>query len=354
MPKPTRRPMKLATLADPEQPGPAVPEVQPAELAVPARPDPPPAARFFGVPFLKGGAREITAIHLCPAMVHLATIRDGSHLEVANRLTFRSVDLGDLAQARSIAFRPRAAGEDTLELAIIGSPDRPEIARFDLRDGRPLAGLPMPVPSAIQYSGDSRFVAAGSRAGDVRAWLLGPRGPSLVLEDHFGGQVESLAFHPEHPTLYATLASGELAEIALAPSQAAPASVALRQRAPGARFHQVAAGRRGYPIYLAGRDDKVYVVDTATGEVGVFAPQVGPITSLQILPASGHLCVVGPNAVYLLESVGSAQKEHLALLCPFDEHVYAAWELDAGAVLVFHAAEEPDPTAPDRPAPAGT
>ena len=341
--KPQRPPLKLATLdACPEQ-EPACAPPEPASRAAKATP-PQPVARFFGVPFLKGGAREITAIQLCPAMVHLATIRDGAHLEVANRLTFRSVDLGDLALARSIAFRPRAQGEDTLELAIVGAPDRPEIARFDIGAGRALAGLPLQEANLVQYSGDGRFVAAGSRTGEVRVWLLGAQGPVRVLEDHLGGQVESLAFHPEHPTLYATLDSGELAELELAPSQAATASVALRQRAPGARFHQVAAGRRGFPIYLAGRDDRVYVVDTATGDVGVFAPQVDRITSLQVLPASGHLCVVGEHAVYLLESVGSAQREHLALLCPFEEQVYAAWELDAGAVLVFHAAEEPDPT----------
>jgi hypothetical protein len=66
-----------------------------------------PVARFFGVPFQKGLAREITAIHLCPSRVHLATIRDGSELDVYNRLTYQRLDLGERARARMVAFRPQ-------------------------------------------------------------------------------------------------------------------------------------------------------------------------------------------------------------------------------------------------------
>jgi hypothetical protein len=283
---------------------------------------PQPVARFFGVPFLKGSAREVTAIHLCPARVHLATIRDGAELEVCNRLTLEVLDLGDLARARLIAFRPRRDGEETIELAIAGPAGKPDIARYDLQGGRALAGLPFEGATAIQYSADGRFVAAGDPRGRVRVWHLGPGGPAPVLDADFDGQVASLAFHPEHPTLYGTLVSGAVAELELAPNLAAPVGAALRERAPGVLFDRVSVGPRGYPIYLAGRDERVYVVDTATGDLGVFSPGVGPIIGLQVLPASGHLCVVGQHSVYLLQPVGPGQGEH-----------------HQEAVLVFHAAE---------------
>jgi len=342
MPKPPRKLLNLATLPVPpgpeDLPGPGAPP-DPAGREVQAGTAAQPVARFFGVPFLKGLAQEVTAIHLCPAKVHLASIRDRSALTVYNRQTLKPVDLGENACARRVAFRPRAAGEEAIEMAIVGPLDKPEIARLDLQGGRWLASLPMAGASALQYSGDGRFVAAGDARGEVRVWLLGAGGPAQVLETRFEAQVESLAFHPEHPTLYATLANGALVETALAPSAAAPVGAALRERAPGVRFHAVCAGPSGYCIYLAGRDDRVYIVDTATGEAGAFSPKVGPITSLQVLPASGHLCVLGPRSVYLLHPEGPDQRDHLALVCPFDEPIYAAWELDQGAVLVFHAAE---------------
>jgi len=298
-----------------------------------------PVARFFGVPFLKGLAREITAIHLCPAKIHLATIRDGVALEVCNRLTLRALDLGELAEARVIAFRPRMGDEEAIELAIAGPPGKADLARYDLQAGRPLAGLAFEGATAIHYSDDGRFIAAGNGLGRIQVWHLGPQGPSPAAEASFEARVESLAFHPEHPTLYATLASGALVEVDLAPSLAASAKAALEERAPGVPFHRVTAGRGGYALYVAGGDERVYVVDTATGEVGSFEPQVGPILSLQVLPASGHLCIVGPHAVYVLHPVGAGQQEHLALVCTFEERLYAAWELDRDAILVFHAPE---------------
>jgi len=36
--------------------------------------------------------------------------------------------------------------------------------------------------------------------------------------------------------------------------------------------------------------------------------------------------------------MGPRQMEHLAMVCSFDEAVYAAWELDGDALLVFYAA----------------
>ncbi|WP_306598930.1 WD40 repeat domain-containing protein [Geothrix sp. 21YS21S-2] len=340
MPKPKRIPLKLATLPAPraswESPAPAAPSAPPEVRSFPPTQ---PVARFFGVPFLKGGAREVTAIHLCPERVHLATIRDGSKLEVSNRLTLSRLELGGLTFARMIAFRPRQGTGTSIELAIVGPPDQPEITRFDVQAGQPLAGLPLQAVTALAYSCDGRFAAAGNRDGKVQVWLLGPGHPTPVLSAGFEAQVESLAFHAEHPTVYATLATGALVQLELAPSPAVDAVQALRHSAPGVLVHRVTTGRRGYSIYLAGRDDQVYVLDTATGEVGLFSPNVGPITGLQILPASGHLCVLGPRSVYLIDPVGPSQQEHLALVCPFDDPIYAAWELDGEAVLVFHAAE---------------
>lgn len=303
-------------------------------------PAPPPVARFFGVPFLKGAAREVSAIHLCPAVIHLATIRDGWDLEVANRRTLTQIELGDLRVARHVAFRPRLPGSQALELAIVGPLDKPEIARMDLGTGDLLPGLPLAEVTALQYSFDGRFLCAGNREGRVRVWLLAPEGPLRVQEADLGAQVESLTFHPEHPTVYAVLATGALAEVRLAPSPAPPVEPALRERAPGALFHRVTAGPSGYPIYLAGWDERVYVVDTATSEVGAFSPRVGPIHDLQVLPAGGSLCVAGPHAIYLLRAVGPLQREHNALLCEFQERIYAVRELDREAVLVFHSVEE--------------
>lgn len=339
MPKPKRTPLKLATIPAPLEPWePPAPTSGCAPPEVRSFPPRQPVARFFGVPFLKGGAREVTAIHLCPERIHLATIRDGSELEVSNRLTLSRLDLGDLTFARMIAFRPGQGSGTATELAIVGPPDKPEIARYDVQAGQPLAGLPLQAVTALAYSCDGRFVAAGSRDGRIQVWLLGPD-PTLVQSGDFKAQVESLAFHAEHPTVYATLATGALVQLELAPSPAVDAVQALRQSAPGVLVHRVTTGRRGYSIYLAGRDDRVYVLDTATGEVGLFSPNVGPINGLQVLPASGHLCVLGPRSVYLIDPVGPGQQEHLALVCPFDDPIYAAWELDGDAVLVFHAAE---------------
>ena len=340
MPKPTRIPLRLATIPAPREPW-ETPAPASASAAPEVRSIPPtqPVARFFGVPFLKGGAREVTAIHLCPERVHLATIRDGSELEVSNRLTLRRLDLGGLTFARMIAFRPGQGSGAPIELAIVGPADKPEIARYDVQAGQPLAGLPLQGVTALAYSCDGRFVAAGNYDGKVKVWLLGAGDPTPVQSGVFEAQVESLAFHAEHPTVYATLANGALVQLELAPSPAVDAVRALRQSAPGVLVHRVTAGRWGYSIYLAGWDDRVYVLDTATGEVGLFSPNVGPITGLQILPASGHLCVLGPRAVYLINPVGPNQQEHLALVCPFDDPIYAAWELDGDAVLVFHAAE---------------
>lgn len=333
MTKPPRQPLKLATIAGEresgdsrEGPGPVPPEGHEAPSTI----------RVFGVPFMKGAAREVTSIHMCPSMIHLATIRDGFSLEVLNRLTMRSVDLGDLHVARLIAFRPRGEG---IELAIAGARDKPDLARYDLKTGRVLESLPLEAATAIQYSGDGRFVAAGSLEGRVKVWHLGAEGPRKVLETVFEAQVESLAFHPEHPTVYATLASGALVELALAPGLAAPVGAALRERAPGVLFHRVASGRWGYPIYLAGRDHRVYMVDTVTGEVGVLSPKVGPITGLQVLPTSGHLCVLGPHTVFILPPPDPKRREHLAQVCAFEETVYAAWELEHDAMLVFHASD---------------
>lgn len=339
MSKPTRNLPKLATLPGPPVPGAPGTPVRAAALEPPSLPPVQPVARFFGVPFLKGSAREVTAIHLCPERVHLATIRDGTALEVSNRLTLGRVDLGGLTCARMIAFRPGQPNAASTELAIVGAPDTPEIARFDLKAGSRLAGLPIQGVTALAYSSDGRFLAAGTGTGAIRTWLLGPGDPTPLRSGAFEAQVESLAFHGEHPTLYATLATGALVQLELAPGPAVDAAHALRRCAPGARAHRVAAGPRGYNLYLAGRDDRVYVLDTLTGEVGLFSPGVGPITGLQVLPASGHLCVLGPRSVYIVDAVGPGQREHLALVCPFQAPVYAAWELDGDALLVFHAGE---------------
>jgi hypothetical protein len=225
-----------------------------------------------------------------------------------------------------------------MKIAIVGPLDQEEIVRWDLGSHRPLESLPFTGASAVAYSGDGRFVAAGDLEGRVRAWHLGSGGPRPVLEASAGAQVVSMVFHPEHPTLYATLATGALVALALAPSPAAPVVESLRERAAGALFQQVAVGPRGYGLYLAGCDESVYVVDTATGEVGAFDPGVGPIVGLQVLPTSGNLCVLGRHAVYLARAVGPACTAHTALVCAFEEAVYSAWELDGEAVLVFHAA----------------
>jgi hypothetical protein len=331
MTKPTRPKRTLvAPVAEPL----AEEQAMTPEEALPALP----AARFFGVPFLKGLAQAVTAIHLCPERVYLASIRDGSDLQVANRLTRQILDLGELACASMVAFRPRVRGVEAVELAMVGPEGRGHLVRYDLQGGRSLPGLPFQAATALQYSADGQFVAAGSRTGQVRVWHLGPEGPVTVLEASVKAEVESLAFQSEHPTLYAVLVTGALVELPLAPGLAASAVAALEERAPGVRFLRVTAGRNGYPIYLAGQDQQIYVVDTATGAVGVFAPNVGPITSLQVLPASGHLCVTGLHAVYVLKPVGAGPEQHLGLLCPFDEPIYAAWELGRDTVLVFHAA----------------
>jgi hypothetical protein len=295
-----------------------------------------PKMRFFGVPFLRGTAREINAIHLCPSRIHLASIRDGSELQVSNRLTFKSLPLGEWSDARLVAFRP---GLDlgSGELAIAGPLDRPGILRFDIRGEKPLEVLACAGVSALHYSSDGRFLAAGTREGGLRVWHLGPDGAAQVGRADFDAQVESLVFHPEHPTVYATLASGALVRLELAPGLAAPVEEALNERAPGARFQRVAAGPAGYPIYLAGRDHRVYVVDTATGETGAFDPEVGPILGLEVLHS--HLCVWGPNTVYLTHAVGPATTEHLALVCGFDAPIYGVSELPPDCLLVFHAAE---------------
>ena len=339
MSKPVREILKTATSEGPQGDGTG----PSGDWAPPQAPLPRPETRIFGVPMLKGAAQEITSIHLCPARVHLATIRDGSHLDVSNRLTLASLDLGELAQASQIAFRPRREGEEALELAVVGPPGKAELARMDLQSGNLLPGLPLSMATALQYSWDGRFVAAGNAHGRVKVWHLGAEVPRCVLEAQAASQVKSLVFHPEHPTLYATLASGALAEFTLAPSLAADLGETLRDKAPGVRFNLVSAGRHGYPIYLAGQDERVYVADTATGEVGVFSPRVGPILGLQVLPASGYLCVQGRHAVYLLHAVGPRQEDHLALICPFDKPIYAAWELDREVLLVFHAAENVQP-----------
>lgn len=340
MPQPSRHRLKLATIDGNAEPRDPLSDPGPQAPSAFARVLPsPPVMRFFGVPFLKGPAREVTAIHLCPERVHLASIRDGWDLEVANRLTLQPLDLGDLGNARLIAFRPRAGALGVNELAIVGPLDKEEIARCDVRTGRLLEGLTLTGVTALAYGPDGRFVAAGDRDGRIRVWLLGPEHALQVMDARFDAQVESLAFHPEHPTVYGILASGRLAEVSLAPSPAASAADALRERAPGVAFSDIAAGSRGFPIYLAGDDERVYVVDTISGDVGAFAPKVGPITGLQVLPTSGHLCVRGRRSVYLLPAVGPTQREHLALVCPFEAPVYAAWELGKDALLVFHAAE---------------
>ncbi|GEM_PF-5002779 len=316
--------------------GASVGESAPARREAPKLEPSQPVMRFFGVPFLKGLGSAFTAIELCPFLRHLATIRDGVELEVANRVTLQPFDLGDLAEAHHIAFRPRQKGDDLVELAIAGP--RPEIARLDLRDGSELPGLPLANVTSMAYSGDGRFVAAGSRQGRIRAWHLGSEGPNLVLEADLEDPIASLAFHPEDPTLYGTLASGAPLELELAPSLAASAVAALRERAPGVPFRQVATGRSGYLLYLAGADDHVYALDTVTAEVGVINPGVGPIAGLQVLPLSGYLCVHGPHAVYVAHPVGPGHQDHVALRCSFEEAIFAASELDRDAVLVFHDA----------------
>ena len=298
-----------------------------------------PVARFFGVPFLKGLAREITSIQLCPFTRHLAVIRDGSELEVANRLTLEVLHLGDLATARLIAFRPRQIGEDTTELAIVGPLAKGEIARLDLQRGTRMPGLDLDAVTALQYSCDGRFVAAGNERGQVKVWHLGPGRQTRILEAGLKARIESLAFHPDNHALYAILDSGALAELGLNLGQTPTALAILGEKAPGVRFHRVSAGQHGNFIYLAAGDDCVYVLDTGNGGVGVIAPEVGPISGLQVLPASGHLCVLGRHAVYLAAPVGPGQKEHLALVCPFEQPIYAACELDHGAMLVFHATD---------------
>ena len=309
----------------PQQPGPAL-QAQPV-------------ARFFGVPFLKGLAREITSIQLCPFTRHLAVIRDGSELEVANRLTLEVLHLGDLATARLIAFRPRRIGEDTTELAIVGPMAKREIARMDLQRGTLMPGLDLDAVTALQYSGSGCFVAAGNERGQVKVWHLGPGRRTQILEAELKARIDSLAFHPDNHALYAILDSGALAELELTLGQTPSAVAALDERAPGVRFHRVAAGQRGNFIYLAAGDDCVYALDTGNGEVGVITPGVGPISGLQVLPASGHLCVLGRHAVYIAAPVGPGQKEHLALVCPFEQPIYAACELDQDAMLVFHATD---------------
>jgi hypothetical protein len=294
-----------------------------------------PRARFFSVPFLKGLAREVTSIHLDPSTIHLATIRDGSTLDVANRLTLARLPLGGVTAARVAAFRPLQPGRDTIELAVAGAVGHPGIARFNLSREAVLPGLPMEGVASLQYSPDGRFLGAGGRGGELNVWLMGPETPLRVHAANLGVQVESLAFHPEHPTLYAVLATGALVEVPLAPSPAAPVAEALRRA--GAFFYRVAAGARGFALFLAGWDEQVYVADTATGEVGNFAPRVGPIQDLQVLPASGHLLVTGHHAVYLLGVDGTPAGTCEALLCDFPERIYAVQELAPDAILVFHA-----------------
>lgn len=339
MPESSRKTVRRAQPSLPREPLPAAPASPAGALYGEPGPAPlQPTARFFGVPFLRGAAAEVTAIHLCPERVHLATIRDGHLLEVANRLTLKGLDLGDLADAHRIAFRPESPG-GTTELAIVGPAGKPDIARLDVAHNRRLPSLTFAGATALGYRHDGKFIAAGDAQGRVRVWHLGGDRPTLVLAEEVGAGVISLAFQAEHPTLYATLADGSLAEVALAPCQAAPAAQALAERAPGMGYDRIASGRSGYSIYLAGRDQRVYVVDTATGEVGVFAPRVGPVLDLRVLDASGYLAVLGTRSVYLLHTVGPTHKEHLALVCPFEEQLYALWELERDLLLVFHAAD---------------
>ncbi len=289
----------------------------------------------------------ITALHLCPARVHLAVIRDGCGLDVYNRLTLRALDLGGEVQARAVAFRPdpcEAAGagpSPRTELVLLGPAGRDDLRRLDLQDGRELPRLACPGASAVQYSGDGRFLAVGGTGGKVQVWHLDAAGlrPERVLDLSCGAAIQALAFHAEHPTLYGLLEGGRLAAFELAPSPAAPLAELLASRAPDVSFTHLAAGPGGFALHLAGADGRVYVADTATGEVGCFDPEVGAILDLQVLPTSGCLCVRGAHAVYVAPPLLPGQGEHLGLHCPFDQRTYAAWELGADALLVFHAGE---------------
>lgn len=324
IPKASRFPLQTVTQGTGEAPS------DPAPLAF----------RFLGVPFLRGSGPGIAAIHLCPARVHVGVVREGGGLELYNRLDLSALDLGEAGRGRNLSFRPSEDGS-TQEVAFLGPEGAPVLSRWDLRKRCRLPSLPFQGASVLAYSMDGRFLAAGGEGGLVQAWHLGGEAATTVLRLECGARVEALCFHPEHPTLYALLEGGVPAALELAPGHAAPVPPILAAQAPGARFTHLAAGPGSFALHLAGADGQVYVVDTVTGEVGAFHPEVGTILGLEVLPASGCLCVRGRHTVYLAPPRLAVRGEHLALRCPFDTPTYAAWELGREALLVFHAAEAP-------------
>jgi len=326
--KTARCPMRTVALG-----GESGPEAQ-------ASPPVPLPFRFLGVPFLEGPGPAVAAIHLCPARVHLGVVREGGGLELYNRLELAALDLEDAGRGRSLRFRP-AINNSIAEVALLGPEGAPVLSRWDLGNGCRLPSLPFQGASVLEYSLDGRFLAAGGEGGLLQVWHLGGEAATTVLRLECGARVEALCFHPEHPTLYALLEGGVPAAFELAPGHAASVPLVLVEQAPGVGFTHLAAGPGSYALHLAGDDGRVYVVDTVTGDVGAFHPEVGPILGLEVLPSSGCLCVRGRRSVYLAPSRLAVRGEHLALRCPFACPLYAAWELGRDALLVFHAAEAP-------------
>jgi hypothetical protein len=291
-----------------------------------------PEARFFGVPLMTGSMSEFTSVALCPEARHFATIGDSSKLTVADRITMRRFQLGSLTHARQVAFRPKNDG-DAIEMAIVGALGESYIQRLNLRNEQLLESLPMGAATAVAYSRGGRFLAAGNINGLVRVWRFDDDKVVQVAERDFLVEVSSLAFNPNSSAVYATL-SGQAVELPLRSS----VSGVMERALDGAKtaYRMVAGAAQGDFVYFVA-EDVVHVYDTASGEVGVIAPNVGRIAGIEVFPNSGHLCIYGERVVYVSHPVGPKSPKHLSLRSEFDARIYAVRELDSGVALVFHA-----------------
>lgn len=310
-----------------------------AEVEKPAAATAQPKARFFPVPMLKGIAQELSSVTISTDSRYMSTVADRSRLVVQDRITLKKMELGNVGLVRQALFRPQNSHDDIVEMAIVGDIDALSVIRLNVLDGSRLDELPMNAVTAIAYSKDSRYIAAGNAAGVVRVWHLGDDAtgkPSLVAEGRTSAQVTSLAFHALNHTVYATIFGGSAAELKIRGSKAISVAEALAKHEVPLNLKQVATGIRGNNVYFAGTDGQIYIVDSVTGKVGARSPNVGNIRSVDVFSTSGHLCVVGETAVYIGHDVGPDAGEQLALHCPFEETVIGAAELDSDAVLVFH------------------
>ena len=295
-----------------------------------------PRARFFPVPLLKGLASELSAVILSPERRYMGTIADKSRLVVYDRLTVTRMDLGKIGLVRQAQFRPQNIHDEICELAVVGDIDSLSIQRINVLDGSRLEELPMNATTAIAYSKDSRYFAAGNVNGLVRVWRLAEDKVSLLAEGKLSAQITSLAFHSANHSLYATVFGGTAGELKITASPAKSAVQALTDHGVPHNLKQVATGIRGDNVYFVGSDGQIYAVCSKSGEVGVISPNIGAIKAVDVFSTSGHLCAVGENTVYIAHAAGPKTGKHLTLHCRFDEDIIGVAELDDDAVLVFH------------------